>query len=41
MRNLTENENRELVENSNTEFQKEIDWNNILKIIKDETKNNR
>ncbi|MGL6168934.1 MAG: hypothetical protein ACRC0Y_11665 [Fusobacteriaceae bacterium] len=39
MKNLTKNEDKELVQSSNTKFQKEIDWNGILKIIKDEIKN--
>lgn len=39
MKNLTENENKELVQSLDIEFQKEIDWNDILKIIKDEMKN--
>lgn len=39
MKNLTENEDKELVQSLDIEFQKEIDWNDILKIIKDEMKN--
>lgn len=39
MKNLTENEDKELVQSLDIEFQKEIDWNDILEIIKDEMKN--
>lgn len=39
MKNLTENEDKELVQSLDIEFQKEIDWNDILEIIKNEMKN--